>query len=156
MCKMSAVNLAGLADMFESRGGRIIGLSYEETCKEEFLEETKWRHELLVDETSAAYKGLQLEKAGCSQCWGLCVCCSSVGGWLSKSDKLGFKNNTAGGWLQRGGTVLLAGPSGSVMYEHKQTADDFEPNTVAIMDKLEATDAERAAFKGYKGLDEMK
>ena len=155
MCKMSAVNLAGLADMIEARGGRIVGLSYEDTCKDEFLEETKWRHDLLVDETSAAYKALEFEKPGCSQCWGLCICCSSVGGWFNKSKKLGFSNNSAGGWLQRGGTFLVAGPSGSVMYSHKQTSEDFEPDTNVIMTKLEATDAERAAFKPYTDLDAM-
>jgi hypothetical protein len=152
---MSAVNLAGLAPILQARGGAIVGFGPSDDSYEEFLTETRWRHGLFSDDSGNAFKGLAFKNKGCSDCWGACLCCSSVGGWSKRASSLGYKGNFTGNLTQWGGTMLVEGKTGRVLYAHKQSDEDFEPDTAVIMDRLHATSEERAAFSSYRPLDAM-
>jgi hypothetical protein len=157
MCRMSAVNLASLAPIISARGGRIVGIAPGAEEYEGFLQETKWQHDLLVDESREAYQTLNMKKNGCKECWGFCICCNSVGKWFGDAKKKGYSNVLKGNLTQYGGTLLVrCGQQGRVIFGHKQTAKDFEPNVDAILDKLHATDQEKASRRPYRPLDEMK
>ena len=153
---MSAVNLSSLSPAIEARGGAVVGFGPNDDSYEEFLTETRWRHGLYSDDSRAAYHGLAFKKNGCGNCWGFCICCSSVGGWSKKASNLGYKGNFSGDLTQWGGTLLVEGGTGRVLYSHKQTDTDFEPDTNAILDRLNATDEERQKIVSYRPLDSMK
>ena len=154
---MSAVNLAALAPLLHSRGGIVLGVGPSDDSYEGFLDETKWRHDLFYDATGKAYSGLELKKNGCSNCWGFCICCNSVGSWYKKASNLGYANNASGNLLQFGGTMLVeGGGSTKLLYVHRQTSDDFEPNIGQILTALGATEDERKQVQEYRSLEQMK
>lgn len=146
---MSAVNLASLAPVIHAQHGRIVGVGVELTAIDEFLEETKWPFDLLIDEKREVYNALNLKKHGCSSCWGICICCNSVGSWFKKAETLGYSNNAAGNWTQYGGTMLLGAGNGACLYLHKQSEDDFEPNLETILEALHATAEDRQRVVQY-------
>jgi len=153
---MSAVNLSSLSGILEARGGTIVGFGPTDDSYEGFLTESRWRHDLYSDDSGDAYKGMAFAKKGCGECWGFCICCSSVGSWSKKARGLGYTGNVSGSLTQWGGTLLVeGGGSGKVLYAHKQTDSDFEPDTNAIMDKLNATAEERQNVQSYRPLETM-
>ena len=133
---MSAVNLSSLAPIIQAQRGLIIGIGLELEDVDDFLEETKWAFDLLIDEAHAVYAALNLKKHGCSSCWGVCICCTSVGTWVNKARGLGYSSNASGNWTQYGGTFLLRGGDGAALYVHKQVDDDFEPDLDVILERL--------------------
>jgi hypothetical protein len=152
---MSAVNLSSLSSILQSRGGTIIGFGPNDDSAAEFLTETRWRADLYSDDSGQAFAGMAFKKKGCGECWGFCICCSSVGTWSKKASKLGYKGNFSGNLTQWGGTLLVEGGTGRVLYAHKQTDSDFEPDVSVILDKLDATPEERQAIQPYRSLQSI-
>jgi hypothetical protein len=154
---MSAVNLDSLAPIISARGGRIVGIAPGPEAADDFIVETRWKHDLLIDEKRNVYKALNLKNNGIKECYGFCICCNSVGSWYKKASKAGFKNDLRGNKSQYGGTLLVqGGREGRVICGHRQTKDDFEPNMDVLLDGLHATDEERRQRHPYQGRDDMK
>jgi hypothetical protein len=106
---MSAVNLDSLAPIISARGGRIVGIAPGPEAADDFIVETRWKHDLLIDEKRNVYKALNLKDNGIKECYGFCICCNSVGSWYKKASKAGFKNDLRGNKSQYGGTLLVQG-----------------------------------------------
>lgn len=145
---MSAVNLMALKPVLEQRGGSLVAIAPDAAGLDDFVSDTRFTDNIHTDEKREAYRALELRTTDCSNCWGCCICCNSVGTWYSKASKQGYKNDMSGSFTQYGGTFLVSA-TGQVLYAHRQTAEDFEPSVPAMLEALGAADDERHAVGEY-------